>query len=60
LKNRQFLEPEVGESNSGRKTTKRLYVPVLEDQRAIQMAVTKVGQGIADARLDPKTPTSLL
>ena len=48
------------ESNSGRRTAKRLYVPVLEDQRAIQMAVTKVCQGIADSRLDPKTATSLL
>ena len=67
--NRRCLAPAMarkrycyfhGESNSGRKTGKRFHVPVLEDHRAIQIAVTKVCQGIADARLDPKTATSLL
>lgn len=67
--NRRCLAPAMarkrycyfhGESSSGRKTGKRFHLPVLEDQRAIQMALTKVCQGIADARLDPKTATSLL
>ena len=48
------------ESSNGRNRKKALRVPVLEDRRAIQMAVTKVCQGIADERLDPKRATSLL
>lgn len=45
---------------NARAKSKRLIVPVLENQKAIQMAVTRICQGIADERLDPRRATSLL
>jgi len=39
---------------------KQIRVPVLEDQRAIQMAITKVCQGITDQTIDAKRGSTLL
>ncbi|HVH87810.1 MAG TPA: hypothetical protein VM912_13865 [Terriglobales bacterium] len=48
------------ESRQGRKNKKRMQMPVLEDQRALQMAVTKICQDIIDETIEPKRASTLL
>ena len=44
----------------GRKRKGPIQVPVLEDSRSIQMALTRVCRGVIDGSLDPKRGTTLL
>jgi hypothetical protein len=47
------------EACDGRKLKKRLRMPVLEDHRSIQMALTKVCQRVADNVIDAKRASTL-
>jgi len=61
VKNKRFCYFH-GQTAEGRKKNRKKasYIPVLEDDLAVQMAVTNICRGLAEESLEPKRAATLL
>lgn len=60
VKKRRFCHFHIRTSEERKKKTKEVQLPVLEDDLAIQMAVTNVCRGLLRGGLEPKCASTLL